>query len=108
MLKIFKKLKKKIEGKIVEYAQKDIDELGKILNRPKEGEIVKLGNIKIPYSFVAPKKHKLYKRNLYYLKYGYFRSTIILNKNNLLVDGYTTYLLALNKGYDYITILREK
>ena len=86
MLKIFKKLKKKIEGKIVEYAQKDIDELGKILNRPKEGEIVKLGNIKIPYSFVAPKKHK----------------------NNLLVDGYTTYLLALNKGYDYITILREK
>lgn len=88
--------------------QKDIDELGRILNRPKEGEIVKLGNIKIPFKFTAPSEKKLHKRNLYYLKHGYFKSTIILNEDNLLIDGYTTYLLALNKGYDYITILREK
>ena len=107
MVKIFNKINKKIKEAIVKYAQKDIDELSKILNRPKEGEIVKLENIKIPYRFTAPNKKKLEKRKKYYEKYGYFKTTIILNKDNLLIDGYTTYLLAFNLGYNYITILRE-
>ncbi len=107
MLNIFKKINKKLEVKTVEYAQKDINELSRILNRPREGEIVKIENIKIPYKFTRPNKNKLLKRKNYYKKHGYFRSTIILNKDNLLVDGYTTYILALNYGYDYITILRE-
>lgn len=107
MLNIFKKLNKKLEEKTVEYTQKDINELSKIFNRPLEGEIVKIGNIKIPYRFTEPNKNKLLKREDYYKKYGYFRSTIVLNKDNLLVDGYTTYILALNHGYEHITILRE-
>lgn len=106
-MKIFKSLKKKIEEKTIKYAQKDIDELSRILNRPKEGEIVKIKNIKIPYHFTEPRKEKLRKRKQYYKKYGYFKSRVILNKNNLLIDGYTTYLLALNMGYDYITVLRQ-
>lgn len=106
-MKIFKLLKKKIEEKTVKYAQENIDEMAKIINRPREGEIVKLENIKIPYYFVAPNKKKMLERKEYYKKYRYFKSTIILNKNNLLVDGYTTYLLALNMRYEYITILRE-
>lgn len=107
-MNLFKNLKKKIEQKTEEYAQNNIDELSKILNRPKEGEIVKLKNIKIPYYFVKPNKQKINKRERYYKKHGYFRSVIILNKNNSLKDGYTTYLLALKWGYDYITILREE
>lgn len=107
-LKIFKLLKKKIDEKTVKYAQQNIDEMAKIINRPREGEIVKLENIEIPYYFVPPKESKMCIREQYYERNGYFRSTIILNRNNLLLDGYTTYLLALNKGYDYITILREK
>lgn len=41
-------------------------------------------------------------------KYQYFKSPIVLTKNNVLVDGYTTYLLAKEKKFDYITILRKK
>lgn len=105
---MFKKIKKKLEQKATEYAQKNINEMARILNRPREGEIVKIENIKISYRFKNPRKEKLKKREEYYKKYGYFRSTIILNKNNLLIDGYTTYILAFNMGYDYITILREE
>ena len=93
--------------KIEEYTLKDIDELSRILNRPLEGEIVKISNIKIQKYFKMPNCNKMKRRQEYYEKYSYFRSTIILNNKNYLVDGYTTYLLAKEMGYDYITIVRE-
>lgn len=107
-MKIFKALKKKIEEKTVKYAQENIDEMAKIINRPREGEIVKLENIKIPKYFTNPNPKKLERKRKYYEKNRYFRSVVVLSKHNLLLDGYTTYLLALDEGYDYITILREK
>lgn len=107
MLKIFKDIKRKTEGKICEYAQKDINELSRIINRPGEGEIVKIDNIKISKKFQKPNKEKLNKRREYYLKHKYFRSTIILNNKDYLIDGYTTYILAKEMKFDYITVLRE-
>ncbi len=108
MLKILEKMKKKTETSIQKYTQKDIDELSKILNRPREGEIVKISNIKIPKKFKKPNYNKIARRKEYFKKYGYFRSTVILNDKNYLVDGYTTYLLAKEMKFDYITILREE
>lgn len=107
MLKIFKSTKKKLENKIVDYAQRDIDEISRILNRPKEGEIVKLSNIKIPKYLKNPSRWKMAQRRKYYQQYGYFRSPIILDEFGYLVDGHTTYLLAKEMGFDYITILRK-
>ena len=108
MLKILKKIKYRIEGKILEYAQKNVNEISRIINRPNEGEIVKIDNIKILKVFKTPKHEKINSRRKYYKKYKYFRSMIVLNKNNYLLDGYTTYLLAKEAGFDYITVLREK
>lgn len=108
MLKIFKNTKNKIEEKILKYAQKDLMKLSKIINRPNEGEIVKINTIKILKFFTKPNPEKLNSRRKYYLKNGYFRSTIVLDKNNHLLDGYTTYLLAKEMKFDYITVLREK
>lgn len=51
MLKLFKNLNKKSEAKICEYAQKNINELSRIINRPHEGEIVRIENIKINKKF---------------------------------------------------------
>lgn len=54
MLKIFKKIKYKIEEKILkciqeekmlEYTLKDTTEFSRIVNRPNEGEIVKIDNL---------------------------------------------------------------
>lgn len=107
MLKIFKEIKRKTERKICECAQKDINELSKIINRPNEGEIVKIENIKILNKFQQPRTEKLNRRYEYYKRHKYFRSTIILDNKNNLLDGYTTYILAKKMGFDYITILRE-
>ena len=126
MLKIFEKIKRK-KAKKTEYifcdkkrwnkiaeellqgkAEKEIVGLqNSLVNRPLEGEIVNIKNIKIPQSFKKPKKSKIQRRREYFKKYGYFRSTIILNNKNSLLDGYTTYLLAKEAGFSYITILRE-
>lgn len=117
MLKIFKKIKYKIEEKILKCIQeekmledtlKDTTEFSRIVNRPNEGEIVKIDNIKIFNSFTKPNPKKLDRRRKYYLKHRYFRSAIVLSKNNYLVDGYTTYLLAKEMKFDYITIVRKK
>ena len=108
MLKLFKNLNKKSEAKICEYAQKNINELSRIINRPHKGEIVRIENIKINKKFQMPRDEKLKARLEYFYKHNYFRSTIILNNKNYLVDGYTTYLLAKDLKFDYITILREK
>lgn len=109
MLKIFKNIKYKIKDKIFEFAiEQDRNEFSKIINRPNEGEIVKIDNIKIFNSFTKPNPKKLDRRRKYYLKHKYFRSVIVLSKNNYLIDGYTTYLLAKEMKFDYITVLREK
>lgn len=107
MFNIFKKIKNTTEEKTYKYAQKNIDEISKILNRPKEGEIVRICNIKISKDFKKPRSYKLKRRLKYFKKNGYFRSTIVLNNANYLIDGYTTYLLAKEKGFDYITIVRK-
>ncbi len=98
---IMNKLKRKKEQK----AQIEIID---ITNRPLEGEIVRLENIKIKKDFSEPKERKMKERRNYFNKYGYFKSPIILDKNNTLLDGYTTYLLAKEIGYKSITILRNK
>lgn len=107
MLKIFKKHNERLERKIKEEAEKNIKELIRIINRPLEGEIIKIDSIKIKEKFQKPNKEKLKKRKQYYLKHKYFRSPIVLNNKNYLIDGYTTYLLAKDMKFDYITILRE-
>lgn len=47
-------------------------------------------------------------RKQYYEKHKYFRATIVLDNDNNLVDGYTTYLLAKEMNFDYITIVRAR
>ena len=104
MLKIFKKANKKVEA-----AEKITIKIAnpQIFNRPNEGEIVKIANIKIPSYFKKPSCWKLEQRRRYYQTYRYFRDMIILDEYGYLIDGYTTYLLAKEMGFDYITILRK-
>lgn len=109
---MFKRLKKtiqkRLEEKILKYAQKDINELSRILNRPKEGEIVKISNIKIQKKYKRPRICKMRNRREYYKKHKYFKRVIVLDEKNYLIDGYTTYLLAKEMGFDYITAVRAK
>ena len=98
---IINKFKRKKEQKVQ-------IEIIDITNRPLEGEIVRLEKKKKKKDFSEPKERKIKERRMYFNKYGYFKSPIILDRNNTLLDGYTTYLLAKEIGYKSITILRNK
>lgn len=102
MLKTIKNLLKNKLTKNMEV------EIINITQRPLEGEIIPIECIKIKKYFNKPKVSKMKEKEEYFNKHGYFRSTIILDKNNVLLDGYTTYLLAKEQGYKSITILRNK
>ena len=57
---------------------------------------VYLKDIKINPDFekTPPRKNKFSQKMDYYLKHGEFQSPIILNRDFVLVDGYTSYLIA--------------
>lgn len=68
----------------------------------------KLENIKIPYKFrkTSPTKLKMEIKKEYYNKHKKFQSQVIVNKNNKLIDGYTTYLIAKQEQLKYIKVVR--
>ncbi len=65
--------------------------------------IKRLKNIKISKEFkmAYPKTLKLINKIEYYLQNKKFEQPIVINKENVLVDGYTSYLIAqmLNKKW---------
>lgn len=65
--------------------------------------IKKLKNIKISKEFKMkyPKTLKLISKMEYYSRNNKFEQPIVIDKNNVLVDGYTSYIIAqmLNKKY---------
>lgn len=64
--------------------------------------IIDLNNIKIPEKFTKPRKEKLNSRIQYYNKNKCFEVPIIIDPSNMLIDGYTSYLIA--KKYNMKTV----
>lgn len=56
--------------------------------------VIDLKNIKIPKKFTKPRKEKLDHRFKYYEINNCFEVPIVIDKNYMLVDGYTSYLIA--------------
>lgn len=65
--------------------------------------IKRLKNIKISKEFKMkyPRTLKLISKMEYYLRNNKFEQPIVVNKDNVLVDGYTSYIIAqmLNKKW---------
>ena len=69
----------------------------------KQNEIIKeylshqvknIKDIKVPKYFSKPNENKMLESWEYVKKNGIFRTPIIIDKNNNLKDGYTSYLIA--------------
>lgn len=67
---------------------------------------VKLSDITIPPDFVKtpPKFVKMVAKREYFRAFGKYESKVILTKDFVLVDGYTTYLLCAENGNKYIEV----
>lgn len=62
-------------------------------------KLKRLSKIKVPEHWCLPNFYKLMERTVYYAQYKRYKVPIVVDKNNMLVDGYTSYLIAkgLNK-----------
>jgi len=96
------------QKKHIDSQDRFIKVLTKEILRMKNAKIVELKDIKIPFNFKHPSKEKLNGRFKYYNTYNQFKVPVILNKNNELVDGYTTYLIAKENNFSHINVLLER
>ena len=64
--------------------------------------VIETDLIKIPKNFTKPNKNKLKSRIEYYNKNKRFEVPIIIDPSNMLIDGYTSYLIA--KKYNMKTV----
>lgn len=74
------------------------------LYNPGEPYKVKVSNIIIPEEFKAtkPRFKKMIQKREFYRKNDRFESKIVLNKDFLLIDGYTSYIIAKENGMKYV------
>lgn len=75
--------------------------------RREKGQItVKTDAIRIFPCFAAhpPKPEKIESKDLYYQAHGFFESEIIIDGAGNLIDGYTSYLLAIRYGVSHVPV----
>lgn len=73
-------------------------------------EIINVENIRIKenYHKAGVSTKKMQRKDNFYKLNGYFEDRIILNKNNVLLDGYSTYLLLLHYQIKQVEVIRDK
>ena len=76
------------------------------LHNPGEPYKVKVSDIIIPEEFKAtkPRFKKMIQKREFYRKNDRFESKIVLNKDFLLIDGYTSYIIAKENGMKYVEV----
>lgn len=91
-----------IQKKLNEHLRNYIENSDRMI----DFEIIKLKDITIPKHFRKPKKEKIEERKKYFKNYKNFETSIILNDRNVLIDGYTTYLIAKENKLSHVYIKR--
>ncbi len=69
-------------------------------------EMIKLDDIIIPKVFEHVRKTKLNKKIEFFNRYKEPKEIIIINKNNVLIDGYTSYLILKQIGAYEVLVKR--
>ena len=74
------------------------------LHNPGNPYKVKVSDIVIPVEFKEspPRFKKMMHKREYFRRNDRFESKIILNKDFLLIDGYTSYIIAKENGMKYV------
>ena len=92
----------KIAGEI------DVSRVQQIALRLSKGELkgMRTDHIQIFQCFLEnpPKPGKMMKKEQYFNETGLLQSEIVLDSGNYLIDGYTSYLLAVQFGLEYVPI----
>lgn len=89
-------------------SETDVSKVQQIALRLSKGELkgMRTDHIQIFQCFREnpPKPGKMMKKEQYFNKTGLLQSEIVLDSGNHLIDGYTSYLLAVQHGLEYVPI----
>ena len=66
----------------------------------------KIENIKITKDYTLPRKEKLVNKARFFNITGECLEKVVINKNNELLDGYTTLILIRASGEKYIKVIK--
>lgn len=99
----------KLKNAMIEIKDKHIKKQNELLNEllehiNRKRRIIKISDIKIQKKFKAPNKDKLNRRYTYFDKYLNFEVPIIVDAQNNLIDGYTSYLIAKHYKFSYVEV----
>lgn len=93
-------------------SETDVSKVQQIALRLSKGELkgMRTEHIQIFQCFREnpPKPGKIMKKEQYFNETGLLQSEIVLDSGNHLIDGYTSYLLALKHGLEYVPIRYRK
>lgn len=100
---------------VIELQEENINKQFEVINnlideicKMKNTKIVDIKDIKIPKKFSKPNPTKMKNRIGYYNTYKRFEVPIIIDENNNLIDGYTTYLIAKQNNFTKIEVRKNK
>lgn len=79
----------------------------KCINNKKEVIDIEKIIIKNDFKKHKPKREKMIIRKMYFMKHDEFYSPIVLDENNVLVDGYTSYLIAKEFKFQWVEFIRR-
>lgn len=86
----------------------DVSKVQQIVLRLSKGELkgMRTDHIQIFQCFKEnpPKPGKMMKKEQYFNETGLLQSEIVLDSGNHLIDGYTSYLLAVKNGLEYVPV----
>ncbi len=69
---------------------------------------IDIDKIIIPEYYKRPSPEKLASKKTFYIMNGYFQDNIIIDENNNLIDGFTTYFITKVYEFKYINVTRVK
>lgn len=72
-------------------------------------QFIDIDKIKIQKKFKKsrPRPEKLIRKTMYFKDYGKFDTTIEVDENNVLIDGYCAYLIAKEQGIELVEVTRD-
>ena len=80
--------------------------MGKVIRKYTREEIVEIKDIKIKPYYKPVSYKKLQEKRKFADKYNFYKEVVVIDKYNYLIDGYTTYLLAMEDGENDLLVTR--
>lgn len=93
-----------IKNDLIEEQEQIMKNQRVLINNLESKRVVELKDIKIPKYYKPPRESKMKSKVEYYNTHKEFKEEILIDRNNYLKDGYTSYLIAKDLGHNCVMV----